>query len=108
MGNNCIGYFIERFQCVGEIVDLPNFNWFWITVSRSGNQEHDSRGRVERDQAIGRFGICLSKDQTSHQTSHQASHQASHQTNDSSTYLLRGLLTPRYFYHQRDRPFRNL
>ncbi len=103
MGNNCIGYFIERFQCFGEIVDLPNFNRIWTGfLSNSGNRDHQSRVSIDRGAAIERAGVCLPKDQTSSQT-------------DNHPILLPLEWLPLEwlplasrpqggFYHQRDRP----
>ncbi len=101
MGNNCIGYFIERFQCFGEIVDLPNFNQIWIDFqSNSGNQARCSRRRIGWGEVIGLLGVCLPKDQTSNQTG------------NCLTLLPEGcppqsLPAKGCFYHQRDRPWQD-
>lgn len=98
MGNNCIGYFIERFQGFGEIVDLPNFNRIWTSfLSNSGNRDHQSRVSIDRGAAIERAGVCLPKNQTSSQT------------DNHSILLPLGWLPMASrlqggFYHQRDRP----
>lgn len=108
MGNNCIGYFIERFQCFGEIVDLPNFNRIWTSfLSNSGNRDHQDRVSIGRGAAIERAGVRLPKDQTSSQTD-------SHPMLLPLEWLPLGRLPlgrlplaslPQGgFYHQRDRP----
>jgi len=97
MGNNCIGYFIERFQCFEEIVDWPNFNRIWMDFQRnSGNKARCDRRRISRGDAIGLSGVCPSKDQTRNQTNHQ--------THNCPTLLPQGWLGQGGFYHQRDRP----